>query len=57
MTLHPDVQEKAQAELDSVVGRGRLPTLDDRERLPYVCCVVDECYRWGVPVPLSMLDS
>jgi cytochrome P450 len=29
---YPDVQTKMQEELDAVVGRDRLPTLDDRAR-------------------------
>jgi cytochrome P450 len=29
---YPDVQTKMQEELDDVVGRDRLPTLDDRMR-------------------------
>lgn len=36
MRLYPDVMRKAQAEIDSVVGRDRLPTFEDRARLPYV---------------------
>lgn len=37
MMQYPDVQKKAQAELDSVLGAGpdRMPTFADRERLPY----------------------
>jgi len=29
---HVSVQERLHAEIDSVIGRGRLPTLDDRSR-------------------------
>ncbi|KAF9225799.1 cytochrome P450 [Gyrodon lividus] len=36
MTLYPEVQSKAQAEIDAVVGLDRLPTIQDREQLPYV---------------------
>uniref|UniRef100_P9WEI5 Cytochrome P450 monooxygenase claT n=1 Tax=Ampulloclitocybe clavipes TaxID=56467 RepID=CLAT_AMPCV len=54
MILHPEVQKKAQNEVDAVVGRDRLPTLDDRARLPYVECVLKECLRWGTPVPLTI---
>ncbi|KAJ4447845.1 hypothetical protein ANN_09853, partial [Periplaneta americana] len=35
---HPEVQEKMQKEIDVVVGRNRLPTLDDRSR--YVECMI-----------------
>ncbi|KAM3084110.1 hypothetical protein ACMFMG_001784 [Clarireedia jacksonii] len=55
MTLNPEVQEKAWLELDTVIGRERLPELDDREKLPYVERVLQEVYRWfpvvsqGVP--------
>ena len=45
MLLHPGVQERAQKELDSVVGRDRLPDLSDRESLPYLQCVVNEVMR------------
>ncbi len=33
---YPEIQAKAHAELDAVVGRDRLPTIDDEPRLPYV---------------------
>lgn len=29
---NPGIQEKIQEEIDRVVGRGRLPTLDDRRQ-------------------------
>ena len=55
MILHPEVLQKAQREMDSVIGTGRLPTHDDRVSLPYLDCVMSECLRWGVPVPLGKL--
>lgn len=36
MSLYPEVQLRAQAEIDAVVGNDRLPTFSDRESLPYV---------------------
>jgi cytochrome P450 len=39
MLLHPEVQQKAQKEIDSVVGRNRLPQLNDRPK--YVHKTVD----------------
>jgi len=32
LLMYPEVQTKMQQELDKVVGRDRLPTLDDRKR-------------------------
>jgi len=47
MTLHPQVLSRAQAEIDSVVGSDRLPTLSDRPNLPYVEAVYKEVLRWN----------
>jgi cytochrome P450 len=49
MLLHPAVQARAQAEVDRVVGAGRLPDVDDEKDLPYVQAVVSESLRW-IPV-------
>jgi len=46
MITHPEVQAKAQAELDSVVGRGRLPSFADQPDLIYCGAVVREILRW-----------
>lgn len=46
MVLHPEVQRKAQEELDRVIGRNRLPDLGDRDSLPYMQCVVHETMRF-----------
>jgi len=51
MVLHPEVQEKARAELDAVVGQDRLPTFGDRPYLPYMEAVAKECARWHTVTP------
>lgn len=53
MTLHPTVAEKAQAELDSVVGNERLPSFGDRNELPYLNALVKEVFRWNTVAPLG----
>jgi len=53
MILHPEVQEKAQEEIDRVVGQDRLPTQDDRAALPYVEAILKEILRWNSPTPLT----
>ncbi|KAF8153982.1 cytochrome P450 [Crassisporium funariophilum] len=54
MVLHPHEFQKAQEELDQVVGNRRLPNIDDRPSLPYLECVLKEVLRWNPMVPLGM---
>ncbi|KAJ7765661.1 cytochrome P450 [Mycena metata] len=54
MSLYPEIQEKAQAELDRVVGNDRLPELSDRSELPYVDASCKEALRWHVVAPISV---
>ncbi|KAF9078735.1 cytochrome P450 1 [Rhodocollybia butyracea] len=54
MTQHPDVQSKARAEIDRVIGRDRLPTFEDRSSLPYVESIYREVMRMHPPVPLGL---
>ncbi|KAG2159163.1 cytochrome P450 [Suillus bovinus] len=51
MTLFPDVQKKAQAEIDAVVGHDRLPSFADRDSLPYTNALVKEVLRWNAIFP------
>ncbi|KAI0712351.1 cytochrome P450 [Earliella scabrosa] len=54
MSLYPEVQKKAQAELDAVVGPDRLPDFNDREELVYVNAIIKEASRWLNVAPLGM---
>ena len=54
MACYPDVQRRAQAEIDSVVGRGRLPTFGDRPQLLYVEALLRELFRWRPVLPLAI---
>ena len=53
MALYPDVQKKAQAEIDSVIGPNRLPDFHDRSSLPYLNAVIKELSRWNLVVPFG----
>jgi len=53
MQLYPEVQRKAQEELDRVIGKGRLPTIADRPNLPYIEAVIKELLRWNPVAPLG----
>ncbi|XP_022083237.1 cytochrome P450 2J1-like [Acanthaster planci] len=54
MMLHPEIQGRVQIELDSVVGRERLPQMSDRRNLPYTEAVILELQRRGNIVPLGL---
>ncbi|KAI1444238.1 putative cytochrome P450 oxidoreductase OrdA-like protein [Annulohypoxylon stygium] len=54
MTVYPEVQRKAQEEIDRVVGQDRLPTMTDRENLPYIEAMVKEVLRWHPVAPMAL---
>ncbi len=54
MIVYPETEKRAQAELDAVVGRDRLPSFADYEHLPYIRAMVKEVLRWcAIVSPLS----
>ena len=54
MVTYPDVQKRAQEEIDSVVGRTRIPTFADLPHLPYIRAMVKEALRWRPVDPLGL---
>lgn len=54
MTKFPEVQAKAQAELDAVLGKGQIPTFNDQASLPYLTAVVKESLRYQQVAPLAI---
>jgi cytochrome P450 len=57
LVLFPQVQRRAQAELDVVTGRDRLPTFEDRPRLPYIEALCKELMRWQMVTPIGTIWS
>lgn len=55
--VFPRVQRRARAELDVVVGRDRLPTFNDRPRLPYTTAPCKELMRWQMATPIGTSRS
>lgn len=53
MTMYPDVQKRAHEEIDAVVGRDRLPTFSDMDRLPFIQAIIRETLRWNPVSPIS----
>jgi len=53
MARYPDVQRRAQADVDKVAPN-RLPTLDDYDSLPYIRAMIKEIIRWAPVAPLGI---
>ncbi|KAF8597618.1 cytochrome P450 [Ceratobasidium sp. AG-I] len=54
MSIRPDVAARIQAEIDAQVGRDRIPTLHDRETLPYMEAVLQEVIRFYPVFPFGL---
>ena len=54
MTLNQEVQKKAQAEVDRIVGSHRLPEFDDLDDMVYTRAVIMETLRWMTAIPLPV---
>ncbi|KAG8884278.1 hypothetical protein FRB98_002518 [Tulasnella sp. 332] len=54
MLLHPEVQERARAEIDRVVGGDRLPVIADKEATPYLNAIILETFRWHPIFPIGV---
>ena len=54
MAMHPEVQRKAQEELDRVIGGDRLPAFEDQASLPYLNALLKEVLRWHIVTPIGL---
>ncbi|KAH7915196.1 cytochrome P450 [Hygrophoropsis aurantiaca] len=54
MMQNPEIQARAHAELDRVVGDKRLPVFEDRAALPYIDALIREVRRWRPITPIGV---
>ncbi|KAI5120525.1 hypothetical protein M0805_004533 [Coniferiporia weirii] len=54
MALYPDVQRRAQAEVDEKIGRGNVAEFDRLDNIPYVSAVLKEMLRYAPVGPLAL---
>jgi cytochrome P450 len=53
MMNNPEVQKRAQAEIDEICGFDRLPNFNDLPGLPYFGALIREVKRWHPVTPLG----
>lgn len=54
---YPEMQVCLQQEVDKVVDRSRLPSIEDQQKLPYVMAFIYEVMRFTSFVPLTIPHS
>ncbi|KAJ7761536.1 cytochrome P450 [Mycena maculata] len=57
MATHPEIQKRAQDEIDGVIGPHRLPEFEDRPSLPFVEALYREVMRWHPVLPLGVAHA
>ncbi|XP_014847802.1 PREDICTED: cytochrome P450 1B1 [Poecilia mexicana] len=57
LVKYPEIQTRLQLEVDRVVDRSRLPSIEDQAELPYVMAFLYEVMRFTSFVPLTIPHS
>ncbi|KAF4422100.1 O-methylsterigmatocystin oxidoreductase [Fusarium acutatum] len=53
MLIYPNIQKKAQEEIDRVIGDSHLPSFTNKPNLPYITAIAQEVLRWHTLAPMG----
>ena len=51
---HPEIKERLHSDIDSIIPNSRHPTLEDKDKLPYVEAFIMEIQRFANVTPLAV---
>ncbi|XP_053836166.1 vitamin D 25-hydroxylase isoform X2 [Vidua macroura] len=57
MALYPNIQGQVQKEIDLVIGPNKMPTLEEKCKMPYTEAVLHEVLRFCNIVPLGIFHA
>ncbi|XP_036969489.1 cytochrome P450 2J6-like [Acanthopagrus latus] len=57
MIYYPHIQERVHAEIDTVIGSSRQPSMSDRDDMPYTNAVIHEIQRMANIIPLNLVHK
>nr|XP_046257197.1 cytochrome P450 1B1 isoform X2 [Scatophagus argus] len=57
LVKYPEMQQRLQQEVDKVVDRSRLPSIEDQPQLPYIMAFIYEVMRYTSFIPLTIPHS
>ncbi|XP_060694495.1 vitamin D 25-hydroxylase [Hemiscyllium ocellatum] len=57
MALYPNIQEKVHQEIDSIMGKNQIPSLEHKPQMPYTEAVLHEILRFCNIAPLGIFRA
>ncbi|XP_051885538.1 vitamin D 25-hydroxylase isoform X2 [Pristis pectinata] len=57
MALYPNIQEKVHQEIDTIVGKNQIPSLENKSQMPYTEAVLHEVLRYCNIAPLGIFRA